>query len=63
MATRKTTRPVKVKTVPSKGTVLARKYRVRANVLSDQDRQDHRAHAMSLIYGKPLAPAAHARRG
>lgn len=61
MATRKTTRPVK--TSPSKGTVLADKYRARANALSDQDRQSHRAHAMSLIYGKPHGPAVHARRG
>lgn len=57
MATRKTIRPAK--TVPSKGTVLAEKYRARANMLSDEARQNHRAHAMSLIYGNPHGPAVH----
>ncbi len=61
MTTRKTTRTVKA--ALTKGTVLAGKYRARANALSDQERQNHRAHAMSLIYGKPHGSAVHARRG
>lgn len=47
----------------SKGTVLAAKYRARANALSDAERQNLRSHAMSLIYGSPHAPTLHARRG
>lgn len=46
---------------PSKGTVLAAKYRARANRLTDTERQRHRAHAMSLIHGAPHDPAVHAR--
>ena len=61
VATRKTVRPAK--TVLSKGTVLAAKYRARANTLSDEERQSHRARAMSLIYGNPQGTAVHARRG
>jgi hypothetical protein len=59
MATRKIVRPAK--DAPSKGAVLAAKYRARANALSDEERQSHRAHAMSLIYGNPHGLAAHAR--
>lgn len=50
-----------LKEVPTKGTALAAKYRARANALTDEERQRHRAHAMSLIYGNPHGPAAHAR--
>ena len=63
MATRKTAQPVKAVTTPSKGTVLAAKYRARANSLTDEERQSHRTHAMSLIYGNSNGPAVHARRG
>ncbi len=59
MATRKAVRPVKE--VPTKGAVLAAKYRSRTNGLSDDERQRHRAHAMSLIYAKSHGPAVHAR--
>lgn len=38
---------------PSKGAVLAAKYRASANAISAEKRQRHRAHAMSLIYGNP----------
>jgi hypothetical protein len=38
-----------VKDTPTKGALLAAKYRTRANALSDAERQRHRAHAMSLI--------------
>ncbi len=61
MATRKST--MMAKEVASKGTVLAAKYRSRANALSDAERQELRTHAMRLIYGTPQAPALHARRG
>lgn len=61
MATRKTVRPAK--SALSKGTVLAAKYRARANTLTDEERQAHRAQAMSHIYGNPHGPAVHARRG
>lgn len=61
MATRKTVRLAK--TAPSKGTLLAAKYRARANTLTDEQRLTHRASAMSLIYGNPHGPAVHARRG
>jgi hypothetical protein len=59
MATRKKVRPAQAK--PSKGTILGAKYRARANALTDEQRQTHRAHAMSLIYGNPKGPAIHAR--
>ena len=59
MAARKTAHVLKE--TPTKGAILAAKYRARANGLSDAERQRHRAHAMSLIYGNPNAPAAHAR--
>ena len=62
MVTRKPTRPAKAAT-PSKGTVLAAKYRARTNTLTDEQRLTHRASAMSLIYGNPHGPAVHARRG
>ena len=58
MATHK---PAQPKEAPSKGAVLAAKYRARANSLSDEERQRHRAHAMSLIYGNPNGPAVRAR--
>ena len=45
----------------SRGTEIAAKYRARANLLSDAERQAHRAHAMSLIYGSAPAKPAHAR--
>ena len=61
MATRKSA--TVTKEVVSKGTVLAAKYRARANALSDAERQSLRGHAMSLIYGNPHAPVLHARRG
>ena len=61
MATRKTVRPAK--SALSKGARLAAKYRARANALTDEQRQTHRASAMSLIYGNPHGPAVHARRG
>lgn len=48
MATRKTVQSST--TAPSKGTVLGKKYRARANRLTDAERQGHRSHAMSLIY-------------
>lgn len=59
MATRKPAQAEKESS--TKGAVLAAKYRARANLLSDAARQRHRAHAMSLIYGTPNAPAVHAR--
>lgn len=49
------------KEVPSRGTALAVKYRARANHLTDAERQQHRAHAMSLIHGASPGPAVHAR--
>ena len=49
------------KETPTKGAILAAKYRARANALSDVARQQHRAHAMSMIYGSPNGPAVHAR--
>jgi hypothetical protein len=49
------------KEAPSKGTVLAAKYRARANGLSAEERQRHRAGAMSLIYGNPARQPVHAR--
>jgi hypothetical protein len=58
MATRKATRPAKS---PTKGALLAAKYRARANTLTDEERQRHRAHAMSVIYGNPDGHAVHAR--
>ena len=48
LATGKRVQPAK--TVPTKGAVLAAKYRARANGLYDEERRRHRAHAMSLIY-------------
>ncbi len=59
MAARKSA-PV-LKETPAKGAILAAKYRTRANGLSDTERQRHRARAMSLIYGNPIAPTIHAR--
>jgi hypothetical protein len=51
-----------VKEVPTtKGTVTAAKYRARANQLSDEERQAHRARAMSVIYGNPNGSAIDAR--
>lgn len=61
MATRKTVRSAK--STSSKGTVVAAKYRARANTLTDEERQGHRSHAMSLIYGVSHGRPAHARRG
>jgi hypothetical protein len=46
---------------PSKGTVMAAKYRARANTLTDEERQRHRAHAMSVIYGNPDGHTVHPR--
>jgi hypothetical protein len=46
-------KPAHPKEAPSKGAVLAAKYRTRANAISAEKRQRHRAHAMSLIYGNP----------
>ena len=62
MATRKPAQPAK-EAAPTKGAVLAAKYRTRANALTDAERQRHRANAMSLVYGRPHAPAVHARSG
>ncbi len=45
MVTRKT-----VKKAPTAGAVLAAQYRARANGLSNEERQRHRARALSLIY-------------
>ena len=61
MATRKS--PRTSKETPSKGTVMAAKYRARANVLTDEQRQALRAHAMSMIYGNPDGQKVHARSG
>lgn len=60
MATRKRARPAKE--AQTKGAVLAAKYRARANSMTDEERQQHRARAMSLIYGKPNGPTVHAGR-
>ena len=49
------------KGAPSKGAVLAAKYRTRANGLSPEERLRHRAGAMSLIYGNPARQPVHAR--
>ena len=49
------------KETPSKGAVLAAKYRARANGLSAEERLRHRAGAMSLIYGNPAGQQVHAR--
>ncbi|EIQ01558.1 hypothetical protein OpiT1DRAFT_00129 [Opitutaceae bacterium TAV1] len=48
------------KEVPSQGALLAAKYRARANLLTDEQRQAHRARAMSIIYGS-LPPSTDAR--
>jgi hypothetical protein len=58
MATHK---PAQPKKASSKGAVLAAKYRARANAISAEKRQRHRAHAMSLIYVNPNGPAVRAR--
>jgi len=50
MTMRKATRPAKE--APSKGALLAQKYRAIANNLTDGERRRHRAHAMRVIYGK-----------
>ncbi len=49
------------KAAPSKGAVLVSKYRARANRLSDEERLNLRANAMSLIYGNQSGNAAHTR--
>jgi hypothetical protein len=46
-------KPAQPKEAASKGAVLGAKYRARANSISAEKRQRHRAHAMSLIYGNP----------
>lgn len=61
VATRKTVHSAK--STSSKGALVAAKYRARANTLTDAERQGHRSHAMSLIYGVPHALPDHARRG
>jgi hypothetical protein len=61
MATRKATRPIKE--VPTKGAVMAAKYRALANKLTDEERLRLRAHAMSVIYGNPDGHPVHARSG
>jgi hypothetical protein len=61
MAARKA--PRTSKETPSKGTVLAAKYRARANALTEEQRQALRSHAMSLIYGNPDGQKVHARSG
>jgi hypothetical protein len=43
----------------SKGTVMAAKYRARANQHTASEREAHRAHALSIIYGNP-SPVVHA---
>jgi hypothetical protein len=45
----------------SQGATLAAKYRPRASDLTDEQRQAHRAHAMSIIYGNPNGKTFHAR--
>ena len=59
MAKRAPVQPAKE--APSKGSVLAAKYRARANSLSVEERLSHRAGAMSLIYGNPTRQPVHAR--
>lgn len=60
MPTPKTSVAAKPATI-SRGTEIAAKYRARANLLSDAERQTHRAHAMNLIYGSTPAKPAHVR--
>jgi hypothetical protein len=43
-----------LKETPTKGAIIAAKYRARVNGLSDAERQRHRVHAMSVIYGNPI---------
>ena len=59
MAKRMPVQPAKE--APSKGAVLATKYRARASGLSVEERRRHRAGAMSLIYGNPAGQPVHAR--
>ena len=60
MATKKRARPVEE--TPSKGALLAAKYRARANTLTGEERQQHRARATSIIYGKLHGPTVDAPR-
>ena len=46
---------------PSIGTQIAAKLRSRANHLTDAQRLEHRAAAMSIIYGNPGTQVSHAR--